>query len=140
MGLSRQEHWSGLPCPAPGDLPDPGMKPGSPALPGGFFYQLWYQGLLLVPSGCYNRILHSEWLYKPQTTLSQSCGSSKFQIEGTVDSVSGKSPPPSWFTDAPPPSGFTDAPPPSGFTGAPPPSWFTKGFKSVWLVIWENVT
>ena len=32
MGFSRQEHWSGLPCPPPGDLPNPGMKPGSPAL------------------------------------------------------------------------------------------------------------
>ena len=32
MGLSRQEYWSGLPCPPPGDLPNPGIKPGSPAL------------------------------------------------------------------------------------------------------------
>ena len=32
MGFSRQEYWSGLPCPPPGDLPDPGMEPGSPAL------------------------------------------------------------------------------------------------------------
>ena len=32
MGFSRQEYWSGLPLPSPGDLPDPGMKPGSPAL------------------------------------------------------------------------------------------------------------
>ena len=32
MGFSRQEYWSGLPCPPPGDLPDPGIKPGSPAL------------------------------------------------------------------------------------------------------------
>ena len=30
MGFSRQEHWSGLPFPSPGDLPDPGMEPGSP--------------------------------------------------------------------------------------------------------------
>ena len=30
-GFSRQEFWSVLPCPAPGDLPDPGIKPGSPA-------------------------------------------------------------------------------------------------------------
>ena len=40
MGFSRQEYWSGLPCPPPGDLPDPGMKPESPlapALAGGFF-------------------------------------------------------------------------------------------------------
>ena len=32
MGFSRQECWSGLPFPSPGDLPDPGIKPGSPAL------------------------------------------------------------------------------------------------------------
>ena len=32
MGLSRQEYWSGLPFPSPGDLPDPGIKSGSPAL------------------------------------------------------------------------------------------------------------
>ena len=30
MGSSRQEYWSGLPFPSPGDLPDPGIKPGSP--------------------------------------------------------------------------------------------------------------
>ena len=32
MGLSRQEYWSGLPFPSPGDLPDPGIKPRCPAL------------------------------------------------------------------------------------------------------------
>jgi len=32
MGFSRQEYWSGLPFPSPGDLPDPGIKSGSPAL------------------------------------------------------------------------------------------------------------
>ena len=32
MGFSRQEYWSGLPFPSPGDLPHPGIKPGSPAL------------------------------------------------------------------------------------------------------------
>ena len=40
MGFSRQEYWSGLPCPPPGDLPDPGIEPASlmsPALAGGFF-------------------------------------------------------------------------------------------------------
>ena len=30
--FSRQEHWSGLPFPSPGDLPDPGIEPGSPVL------------------------------------------------------------------------------------------------------------
>ena len=33
MGFSRQECWSGLPFPSPGDLPDPGIEPGSPASP-----------------------------------------------------------------------------------------------------------
>ena len=32
MGFSRQEYWSGLPFPSPGDLPNPGIEPGSPAL------------------------------------------------------------------------------------------------------------
>ena len=32
MGFPRQEYWSGLPFPPPGDLPDPGIKPASPAL------------------------------------------------------------------------------------------------------------
>ena len=40
MEFSRQEYWSMLPFPTPGDLPDPGIKPTSlesPALAGGFF-------------------------------------------------------------------------------------------------------
>ena len=32
MRFSRQEYWSGLPFPSPGDLPDPGIEPGSPTL------------------------------------------------------------------------------------------------------------
>ena len=32
MGFSRQEYWNGLPFPSPGDLPNPGIEPGSPAL------------------------------------------------------------------------------------------------------------
>ena len=34
MGFSRQESWSGLPFASPGDFPDPGIEPGSPALQG----------------------------------------------------------------------------------------------------------
>ena len=40
MGFPRQEYWSGLPCPPPGDLPDPGIESPSlvsPALAGRFF-------------------------------------------------------------------------------------------------------
>ena len=36
-GISRQEYWCGLSFPSPGDLPDPGIEPQSPALEGGFF-------------------------------------------------------------------------------------------------------
>ena len=41
VGFSRQEYWSGLPFPPPGDVPDPGIGPeslASPALASGFFY------------------------------------------------------------------------------------------------------
>ena len=37
MGFPRQEHWSGLPFPSPGDLPHPVTELESPALAGGFF-------------------------------------------------------------------------------------------------------
>ena len=43
MGFSRQEHWSGLPFPSPGNLLNPGIKPGSPAL--------WADALLSEPPG-----------------------------------------------------------------------------------------
>ena len=37
MGFPRQEYWSGLPFPPPGNLPNLGIEPASPALAGGFF-------------------------------------------------------------------------------------------------------
>ena len=46
MGFSRQEDWSGLPCPPPGDLPSPGIKPASPASPA-----LQVDSLLTEPRG-----------------------------------------------------------------------------------------
>ena len=52
MEFSRQEYWSGLPFPPPGDLPNPGIKPMSPASPasaGRFSYQLaTYEAHLLA--------------------------------------------------------------------------------------------
>ena len=70
VGFSRQEHWSGMPCPPPGDHLDPGMELiflTSPALAGGFFttsatweaqhtvavIKVWWQNKLLMPS-CLN--------------------------------------------------------------------------------------
>ena len=51
MGFSRQEYYSGLPCPPVGDLPDPGIKPTSltfPALAGRYITTTW----LLVAQSC----------------------------------------------------------------------------------------
>ena len=36
MGFSRQKYWSGLPFPSPGELPNPGIEPGSPVLQANF--------------------------------------------------------------------------------------------------------
>ena len=46
MGFSRQEYWSGLPCPLLGDLPNPGIKPASPK---SLAFQV--DSLLTEPSG-----------------------------------------------------------------------------------------
>ena len=43
MGFSRQKYWSRLPFPSPGNLPNPGIEPRSPALQVDF-YQLSYEG------------------------------------------------------------------------------------------------
>ena len=80
MGFSRQEYWSGLPFPSPGDLPDPGTEPGSSALqadallsepPGKpmryifffffnyFFFFLLYNIVLVLP---YIN-MHPPWVY-----------------------------------------------------------------------------
>ena len=46
--FSRQEYWSGLPFPSPGDLPNPGIEPGSPTLQ--ILYHLSHQGSPVVHS------------------------------------------------------------------------------------------
>ena len=60
IGFSRQEYWSGLPFPSPGDLPDPGIEPRSPVLwadtllskpPGKSLYSFLYFLHLLLPWG-----------------------------------------------------------------------------------------
>ena len=44
MEFSRQEYWSGLLFPSPGDLPDPGIEPGSPTLQAdAFLYKMWWE-------------------------------------------------------------------------------------------------
>ena len=66
MGFSRHEYWSGLPFPSPGDLPDPGIKPGSPALqadallsePPGKPCEVAGQGLFIYFFVCFRSLLH----------------------------------------------------------------------------------
>ena len=70
-GFSRQEHWSGLSCPPPGDLPDPGLNPGLPYCRQ-VLYHLSHQGStnleFLKPSFCQfifpycPRLLENSWL------------------------------------------------------------------------------
>ena len=62
MGFSRQEHWSGLPFPPPGHLPEPGIKPASlasPALAGGVFTTsaTWEAPVLLQRSNTHKKNL-----------------------------------------------------------------------------------
>jgi len=49
IGFPRQEYWSGLPFPSPGDLPNPGIKPRSPALQAVFL-------LAEAPGKPYNKV------------------------------------------------------------------------------------
>ena len=56
MGFPRQEYWSGWPFPTPGDLPDPGIEPMSPASPAlqGDSLPLSHQGSLPAMTSCHN--------------------------------------------------------------------------------------
>ena len=69
MGFSRQEYWSGLPFPSPGDLPDPGMElvsPVAPALAGRFF-------TTEPPGRSYNTIFlvfFTPWVWLSRTVIS----------------------------------------------------------------------
>ena len=65
MGFSRQEYWSGLPIPPPGDLPDPGIEPEylmPPALAGRFFTTsiIWKVMAMYNPEQI--ALLYDSWL------------------------------------------------------------------------------
>ena len=63
VGFSRQEYWSGLPCPPPGDLPKPGVEPvclTSPALAGRFF--------TTEPHGKPNLLIYMPYLLAPPSS------------------------------------------------------------------------
>ena len=94
MGFSRQEYWSGLPFPSPGDLPDPGIEPRSPALeadaltsepPGKPIQEGVPKSILTVqvwwvvewkPSGLPDGLLHLHWMWWQglQVLLCVDCG------------------------------------------------------------------
>ena len=62
MGFSRQEYWSGLPFPSPGDLANPGIKPGSPALQADdLLTELWRKSSIDI------------WYWHQFSWLTQSC-------------------------------------------------------------------
>ena len=68
MGFISQEHWNVLPCPSPGDLPDPGIKPGSSSLAGGFFStRLGRSADPLYP--CWCRLRSKKWEYQAKGRL-----------------------------------------------------------------------
>ena len=74
MGFSRQEYWSGLPCPPPGDLPDPGIKPQSlvsPTLASGFFTMSATQEALNTEISPPNPLLSSLFLTKDVRGIAQ---------------------------------------------------------------------
>ena len=66
-GFIRQEYWSEPLCPPPGDLPNPEIEPGSPALQADFFYNLNYQGIpylwqtINIFKYIYSYILHATY-------------------------------------------------------------------------------
>ena len=67
MGFSRQEHRSGLPCPPPGDLPDPGIEPvslTSRALTGGFLTTRATWGALSSTTNfrCFRKVTDPSWV------------------------------------------------------------------------------
>ena len=64
VGFSRQEYWSGLPFPSPGDNPHPGIKPMSPVAPAlaGKFLPLCH---LIIPEGLANIIPEALWSQNP---------------------------------------------------------------------------
>ena len=84
MGFSRQECWSGLPFPSPGDLPEPGIEPGSPALqadalpsePPGIHQGAW---LLLLLLSCFSRV---RLCVTPETAAHQASLSLGFSRQG----------------------------------------------------------
>ena len=89
MGSSRQEYWSGLPCPSPRDLPDPGIEPESPespALVGRFFttVPLGKQTPIRVPFRGHIGSLHTHPIAEPGPTSGQSSVGTSLHLQGNL--------------------------------------------------------
>ena len=85
--FSRQEYWSGLPFPPPGDLPDPEIKLASlasPALAGRFFTTHSNREALTLP---YLRILFTIAIFYSKNTLSSSCSRTLDQLLSHLTAV-----------------------------------------------------
>ena len=80
-GFSRQEYWSGLPCPLPGDLPNPGIEPRSPTLqadslpsePVGCVCQFYSSQLELSLLLCFVLLTHDPYLIPYQVVVIYVC-------------------------------------------------------------------
>ena len=80
MGFSRQEYWSGLPFPSPGDLPNPRIKLKSPLLPGRFFTTeppIYY---LVVQSLIHVWLFATPWTAACQASLSITISQSSIKL------------------------------------------------------------
>ena len=83
MGFSRQEYWSGLPFPSPGDLPDPRIKPGSPALQAASLPTEPPSEAKWKSLSCVSDSLQPHGLYGPWNSLGQNTGvGSLFLLQG----------------------------------------------------------
>ena len=83
MGFSRQEYWSGLPFPSPGDLPDPGIEPRSPALQA----DAWFGYIcVVVQSPSCVQLFVTPWPAACQASLSSTVSRSLLKLM-TIESV-----------------------------------------------------
>ena len=76
MAFTREKYWSGLPFPTPGDLPDPGSEPVSPALAGKFFsISATFGSIKLSAMGAFKHVL---WWFKGK----RECTKKGFMVVG----------------------------------------------------------
>ena len=73
MEFSKQEYWSGLPFPSPGNLSNPEIKPGSLCIAGSFFTTRWYVFVTLKEKTAESRMDSPPLLEYPQVAWHQCC-------------------------------------------------------------------